>query len=63
MKVANNWADRKHCGPGSDMAINEHKALASGFVLPKPDLKTRVDLGGSTTGKVHTPGWFTTRKG
>lgn len=62
MKTAKNWADRPHCPPGSDMAVNEHKALASGFVLPKPELRTHVNLGGSSTGKVHTPGWFSTKK-
>ena len=61
-KVAKNWADRPHCPPGDNRAQPQRKALASGFVMPKPERRTRVDLGGSSTGAVHTPGYFRTAK-
>lgn len=61
-KVASDWASRRHCPPGSDMAVNEHKAIASGFVLPKPARRTDVpgmdNAGGP--GPTKTPGYFST---
>lgn len=62
MTVKPNWASRPHCPPGSDQAQNIHKAVASGFVLPKPERKVKVDLGDGGPGPTKTPGWFSTKK-
>lgn len=52
MQVAKNWANRPHLGPGSDRAVKEHKGIAMGMTAPKSPRTIKVDLGGSTTGKV-----------
>jgi hypothetical protein len=61
-KVASNWADRPHSGPGDSGAVNIHKGLAMNVSPPKPERKTRVDLGDGGPGRVHSPGWFSTKK-
>lgn len=62
MAVKPNWADRPHHGPGSDGAVNIHKGLAMNVSPPKPERKTKVDLGDGGPGRVHTPGYFSTGK-
>jgi len=62
MAVMKNWASRKHSPPGDDGAVNIHKGLAMNVSPPKPERRTKVDLGERTgPGPVETPGWFRTR--
>ena len=62
MKVAPNWANRAHSPPGDSGSVNIHKGLAMNVSPPKPERKTKVDLTDGGPGRVHTPGWFSTRK-
>ena len=63
MAVKSNWADRPHHGPGDSGAVNIHKGLAMNVSPPKPERRTRVDLGERNgPGPTYTPGWFSTKK-
>lgn len=62
MKTAPNWANRPHSGPGDSGAVNIHKGLAMNVSPPKPERKTHVDLDGDGPGRVHTPGYFSTKR-
>lgn len=62
-KVASNWANRAHSGPGDSGAVRIQKGLAMNVSPPKPERKTHVDLGERDgPGRVHTPGWFSTKR-
>lgn len=62
MKTAPNWASRPHSPPGDSGAVNIHKGLAMNVSPPKPERKTKVDLGDGGPGSVGTPGWFHTKR-
>lgn len=51
-----NWANTPHPKPGSNSAVNLHKSLAAGATMPASKRCVKVDLKGSSTGKVKTPG-------
>ena len=60
MAVAKNWASRPHSPPGDSGAVNIHKGLAMNVSPPKPERRTKVDLGDGGPGSVGTSGWFST---
>jgi hypothetical protein len=63
MKSASNWADRPHQPPGPDRVVKQHQAMASGIEVEKPPRKTiPPGMTGSETGRVYSPGWFSTKK-
>lgn len=63
MKTAKNWASRPHMPPGPDRVVSQHKGMASGIEVEKPERKTvPPGMGGSDTGRVYTPGWFSTKR-
>ena len=63
MKTASNYATRPHMPPGPDRVVSQHKGMASGIEVEKPERKTVPPaLTGSEVGRVHTPGWFSTKK-
>lgn len=63
MAVASNWASRRHHPPGSDMAVNIHKANAMGAVMEKGPRKVHVPgLSDSGTGGVKVPGLANTKR-
>lgn len=61
MPVKSNWASRPHSPPGDSGSVNLHKGLAMNVSPPKPERKTKVDLGDGGPGAVKTPGWFSTK--
>ena len=63
MKSASNWADRAHQPPGPDRVIRQRAGMASGIEVEKPERKTRPPgMDGSEVGRIHTPGWFSTKR-
>ena len=63
MKSASNWADRPHHPPGPDRVVSQHKGMASGIEVEKPERKTvPPGMTGAETGRIHTPGWFSTKR-
>jgi len=42
--------------PGPDRAIRQHKAMASGVVLPKPERRVDMFQRQSETGRSRSPG-------
>jgi hypothetical protein len=62
MKSASNWASRPHQPRGSDKAVHMSKSIATGMTQPESERMTRVDLTKGGPGKVHTPGWFSSKR-
>ena len=63
MRSASNWADRSHQPPGPDRVVRQRNGMASGIEVEKPERKTRPPgMEGSETGRVRTPGWFSTKR-
>ncbi len=51
-----NWANTPGPKPGSDRAINAHKAIASGMTMPASKRTVKTQLKGSSTGCAKVPG-------
>jgi hypothetical protein len=57
MRTGQNWASRPHCPPGSDKAINEHKAYAMNVNAPASKRETKpIGMKGSMNGPAKTIG-------
>jgi hypothetical protein len=54
--MATNWANTPGPTPGPSSVVKNHKAMASGVVLPVPRREVDIHFGGKT-GETEVPGF------